>query len=110
MEIIIQTVLFFIAIGLFVISFFHFKEKGPLLNNAYLFASEQERKTMDKKPYYQQSGIVFGLLGVIFLLITLEVLLKTGWLYYIVWAVAFVAVVYAVVSYIIDVKKTRGEF
>lgn len=107
MKIAIQTVLFFITIGLFVISFFHFKEKGPLLNNAYLFASEQERKTMDKKLYYRQSGIVFGLLGVIFLLITLEVLLKTGWLYYVVWAVTFAAVVYAVVSSIIDVKNNK---
>ena len=105
MEIVIQTVLFFITTGLFLISFFHFKEKGPLLNNAYLFASDRERKTMDKKPYYQQSGIVFGLLGFIFLLITLEMILKTGWLYYIVWTAAFVAIVYAVVSSIMDVTK-----
>ena len=107
MEIVIRIVLCFITIGLFAISFFHFKEKGPLLNNAYLYASERERKTMDKKPHYKQSGIVFGLLGVIFLLITLEVFLKTGWLYYIVWAVAFIAVVYAVVSSIKDVKKNN---
>lgn len=107
MEIAIQTALFLISIGLFLISFFQFKERGPLLNNAYLFASEQERKTMDKKPCYQQSGIVFGLLGVIFLLIALEVLLKTGWLYYIVWAVAFAAIVYAVASSIIYVTKNN---
>ena len=107
MEIVIQIVLFLISISLFVISFFHFKERGFLLNNAYLFASEQERKTMDKKPHYRQSGIAFGLLGVIFLLIALEMLLKTGWLYYIVWAVAFIAIVYVVVSSIIDVTKNQ---
>lgn len=101
-----EIVLLLISIALFVISFFQFKERGPLLNNAYLFASEQERKTMDKKPHYRQSGIVFGLLGVIFLLIALEMLLKIGWLYYIVWAVAFIAIVYAVVSSIkVVIKK-----
>ena len=105
MEIVIQTVLFLISTGLFVISFFQFKERGPLLNNAYLFASEQERKTMEKKPHYRQSGIVFGLLGVIFLLNAIEILLKTDWLYYIIWAVAFITIVYAVVSSIKAVIK-----
>lgn len=107
MEIVIQTVLFLISIGLFVISFFQFKERGPLLNNACLFASEQERKTMDKKSPYRQSGIIFAMSGVIFLLIALEVLLKTGWLYYIVWTVAFIDIVYAIVSSIIYATKSR---
>ena len=107
MEIVIQTVLFLISIGLFVISFFQFKERGFLLNNAYLFASEQERKTMDKKPHYQQSGITFGMLGVIFLLIALEMLLRTGWLYYIVWTVAFIVIVYAIASSIMGVTKSH---
>lgn len=109
MEIVIPIVLFLISIGLFVISFFHFKERGFLFNNAYLFASEQERKTMDKKPHYRQSGIVFCLLGVLFLLIALEMLLKAGWLYYIVWAVAFVTIVYAIVSSIINMTKSNSR-
>lgn len=98
MNIIRLIVLLLIAAGLIAVSALQFLEKGPLLNNAWLFASEQERKTMNKAPHYRQSGIVFGLLGVIFALIGLETILHTGWLYYIVWATAFATVIYAVVS------------
>ena len=105
-EIIIIIVLFLIAISLFVISFFHLKEKGPLLNNAILFATKEEREKIDKKPYYRQSGIVFALLGIIFLLIGLATFLETGWLYYIVWGVAFIDIVYAVAS---SIKAERNN-
>ena len=37
-----------IAIACLVISCLQLHEKGVLLNNAYLFASKQERETMDK--------------------------------------------------------------
>ncbi|EFF68226.1 hypothetical protein BUTYVIB_01494 [Eshraghiella crossota DSM 2876] len=30
-----------------------------MFNNAYIFASKQERETMNKKPHYKQSGICF---------------------------------------------------
>ena len=99
------TLLFLMAVGSFIISFLQFSEKGPLLNNAALFATEEERKKMDKKPHYRQSGIVFALLGAIFLLIALEMLLKTGWLYYVALAAAAVAVVYAVASSIKQMYK-----
>ena len=32
------------------LSFRSFREKGFLFNNAYLYATEEERKTMNKKP------------------------------------------------------------
>ena len=40
-----------LAIGAFIISYFSFREKGFLFNNAYLYASKEERATMDKKPH-----------------------------------------------------------
>lgn len=43
----------------FVLSYRQFNEKGFLFNNAYIFASKQERETMNKKPHYKQSGICF---------------------------------------------------
>lgn len=55
-EIIIISV---VAIICFVLSYFQFKEKGFLFNNAYIYASKQERDTMDKKLHYKQSGLVF---------------------------------------------------
>ena len=93
-----SIVILFIAIGFFALSVLHFCERGPLLNNAFLWATQEERKQLDKKPHYRQSAVAFFLLGVIFSLIALETLLHTGWLYTIIWAVALIAVVYAIAS------------
>lgn len=64
-----------IAIICFVFSYLQFNEKGFLFNNAYIYASKQERKNMDKKPYYKQSGIVFLLIGIIFLINIIDIIL-----------------------------------
>lgn len=37
-----------LAIGAFVISYFQFREKGYLFNNAYFWASQEERRRMDE--------------------------------------------------------------
>lgn len=73
-----------IAIICFVFSYLQFNEKGFLFNNAYIYASKQERKNMDKKPYYKQSGIVFLLIGIIFLINIIDIILQTIWLVYLV--------------------------
>ena len=52
-----------LAIGAFIVSVRSFKEKGFLFNNAYLYASKEERATMDKKPHYRQSAVVFLMIG-----------------------------------------------
>lgn len=100
-----EFMILLIATGLFLISYLQFREKGFLLNNAYLFASEQERASMDKKPLYRQSANVFCLLGAIFLMIGIESLLATGWLYYLIGAIGFLTVVYAIVSSIKETMK-----
>ncbi len=100
-----EIILAVIAIACFVISFFQFHEKGFLLNNAYLYASKQERETMNKKPHYRQSGIVFLIIGIIFAINAIEIIIKTGWLFYVMLAVAVVTIVYAVVSSVSIEKK-----
>ena len=97
------------AVVFLVISVFQFNEKGPILNNSYLFASEQERKTMNKKLYYRESGFLCAVFGVIFLLFGLELLFKTGWLYYVIGAVAIIAIVYAIVSTVKDVAQSNKK-
>lgn len=87
-----------IAAGAFIASYFQFREKGILLNNAWLYASKEEREAMNKKPYYRQSGVVFVLIGVAFLLNAVMVATKREWILYLVLGVFAVAVVYAVVS------------
>lgn len=87
-----------LAIVAFTISIRSFMEKGFLFNNAYLFASEQERKTMDKKPHYRQSAIVFCLLGITLLLFAIESIVKTEWLLYVSTIFIIAAIVYAIAS------------
>ena len=93
-----------IAIICFVFSYLQFNEKGFLFNNAYIYASKQERKNMDKKPHYKQSGIVFLLIGIIFLINTI---LQTVWLVYLVIGVVIVAIVYAIVSSVMIEKRKK---
>ena len=106
-EIITSCILFVIAIGAFIKSYRSFKEKGFLFNNAYIYASKQERETMDKTPHYRQSAIVFFMIGVIFLLNGVSVLLAANWILFLVIAIAIVAIIYAIVSSItIERRKT----
>lgn len=97
-DIFLTIILIVIAIGFFVIAIFQFREKGFLFNNAYIYASKEERNKMNKKPYYRQSAIVFTLLGVVFVLNALEVFFKTDWLFYAIIIVIVITIVYAVVS------------
>lgn len=94
-----------LAIICFVVSYLQFNEKGFLFNNAYMYTSKQERETMDKKPYYRQSGILFSFIGIIFAINTTDLILQTGWLFYMVIGFAIIASVYAIVSSVVIRNK-----
>ncbi len=96
-----------IAIACLVISCLQLHEKGVLLNNAYLFASKQERETMDKKPHYKQSGVVFLFLGIIFLIEAINVILQIEWLFYCVIVIALVTILYAIISSVTIEKRKK---
>lgn len=66
------------AIAFSVISLMSFQEKGFLFNNAWIWASKQEREAMDKKPHYRQSAIGFALCAAEFWIMALECVLATG--------------------------------
>lgn len=104
---IIFIILCIIAIGCFIFSYLQFNEKGFLFNNTYIYASKQERETMNKTPHYKQSGIVFLLLGTIFAINALDVILQTKWLFYIVIAIAIVTIVYAIFSSVAIERKHK---
>ena len=102
-------VLFVIAAACWSLAVLSFLGKGFLLNNAYIYASREEREHMDKKPYYRQSGIVFSLIGVVFALNGLQMLLKAEWIFYLVIAILVLTVVCAIFSSILmhtDSKNT----
>ena len=87
-----------LAIGAFIVSFRSFKEKGFLFNNAYLYASKEERATMDKKPHYRQSAVVFLMIGIIFLLNAMSSIWTNSWFSYMAIVVALISIIYAIVS------------
>lgn len=97
-EIIAASILILVSVFAFIMSIRSFMEKGFLFNNAYLYASKEERETMNKKPHYRQSAIVFLLIGLIFLLTGLNMLFQTNWIFYIVIAIVIVTLIYAIVS------------
>ena len=80
------------------ISLFHFKEKGCLFNNAFLYASKKERDLMNKKPYYRQSAIVFFLLGAMFFTLEMELITEKTWIYSIFVVLFLILLIYVVIS------------
>lgn len=82
----------------FIISGMSFLEKGYLFNNAYIWAAKDVRDTMDKKPYYRQSAIAFGLVGAVFFCMALECVLHTVWLWGVVGILSAVVLAYTIES------------
>ena len=82
-------------------------EKGFLFNNAYIYASKQEREAMNKKPFYRQSAVAFLLIGFDFVLYGFDVLLKTNWIVYIAIAVIIITLLFAVISSVVIEKNNK---
>lgn len=100
-QLIVCIIFLALSLGSFVISYFQFRQKGFLFNNAYVWASKAEREKMraeDKKPYYRQSGFAFALIGVLFLIVAVDLITEWIWLHLASILVAILAVVYAVAS------------
>lgn len=102
-------IVFSIAAVLLLFGIRSFLEKGFLLNNAYIYASKEEREIMDKKPYYKQSAIVFCILSVVFFVIGLSLLLQND--KYILLEIPLIAaaIIYAVVSTVQINKRIKRE-
>jgi len=106
---------FVIAAASFVISALQFMEKGFLFTNTYgfVFTYDSEYAGMDKKPFYRQAAITFAMVGVAFLLIAVECLAETGWLWAGVLGLTPVMIAYVIVSTvriakIVRQRKTQG--
>ena len=97
-EIITCAILAVISILFYLLSVLQFCGRGFLLNNAYLYASEKEKQTMNKNPYYRQSGVVFALLGTVFAINSADAILHSDWLIFCVIGIIVVTVIYAIAS------------
>lgn len=98
-----------LALASLLISIAQFRERGLLINNAYLWASERERETMDKKPHYRQSGIVFAFSAAIFFVMAFECVFVTDWLWVIVGLLTIALLIYALASSIKEQKKQARD-
>ena len=97
-EIVCAIICGILALIALVISVRSFKEKGFLFNNAYIWASKQEREQMNKKPHYRQSAIAFALIAAMFVCLGAEIVLNTGGLWIGVGASCIAVLVYAIAS------------
>ena len=104
-KIVVACVLFLTSAGLFLLGVRSFQEKGFLFNNAYIYATKQERERMNKTPHYRQTANVFLLLGIGFLLSGTALLSGMDWLYWLAGIVEAATIVYAVVSCIVIEKR-----
>ena len=102
MENIIEfAVCLFFAVMCLVIGITQLNELGVPLNNAYLFVSKEKKQSMNKTPYFKQTGVVFILLAVVFALIAAAYIFRIEWLSYLALGFGAVDVIFAVVSEII---------
>lgn len=106
-ELITLIIVLFIAVILLIFSIMSFLERGFLLNNAFLYASKEEREKMDKKPYYKQSAIVFCILSVVFIVIALQILLKNDILFLLEIPLIMSVIIYSIVSTVQINKRSK---
>ncbi|MBR3298078.1 MAG: DUF3784 domain-containing protein [Clostridia bacterium] len=106
LDIITAVFVFILAAACLFLAIRHFMQRGFLLNNAYIFASKQERESMDKKPHYMQSAVLFALLSAGFIATGLSIVLKNAkLLFYVLLPICVIAIVYAIVSSVRDITK-----
>ena len=106
-EIIIAVICALLGVAALIVSIRQFMQKGFVLNNAYLWATKEERSRMDKRPHYRQSAIVFALFAAFFFIMAVEILLNTFWLSILAYICPVAAVVYAMASSIKQEMKRK---
>ena len=82
-------------------------ERGVPLNNAYLFAPKEKKRSMNKAPYYRQSGIVFMMLTLVFALLTAASVFRVSLLSYLALGVCAATLIYAIVSAVMIEKNSK---
>ena len=97
-ELIAAIIVFVLSGVLLIFGIRHFMEKGFLLNNAWLYASEEQRKALNKKPYYRQSAVVFCILSAVFIVVGLSLVLQNDRIMLLEIPLAAGVILYAIVS------------
>ena len=66
--IVFGIILVVLSIAFLIYGIIQLCQKGFLFNNAYIFATKEEKEKLYKKPYYIQSGIAFIMISIVFIL------------------------------------------
>ena len=104
------AILMYVFAGLLlVLGIMNLCQKGFLFNNAYIYATKEERKSMNKKPFYIQSGIVFVILSAIFVLEGFNALYRDIIFLYIALGLVAVVLIFGIVSTVQINKKIKFE-
>lgn len=107
--IILGIILFVVSSMLLFYGIIQLLQKGFLFNNAYIFATKEERNNLNKKPFYIQSGIAFIMISIVFLLDGLYCILEKNYLWIISIMVALLAIIYAIISSYIIYLTTKKK-
>ena len=106
-QVVSSIILGLLSILLLTYSFLASKERGPILSNTYLFASAKEREKIDKAAEYHQVTVIFGILGMAFLLLTLQILNSWSWINYVIGILIVLVIIYAIVMSIKTERKNK---
>lgn len=93
------------AIVCLVISVLSFMGRGYLLNNSYIYASQEKRMTTNWRPFYRQTAICFVFLTVFFIVCLVTEITNARWLVRIEIGILVALAIYAIVSRIVLRKK-----
>lgn len=108
-EIILTVIMFVCSAVSLLFSVLQFMEKGPLLNNAWFYASKDERRKINRKPYYRQSAIVLLFLFFVFLSVGLNLITKRLIFLIIEYVLLAAVFFYAIASTIIIQKNNKDK-
>ena len=97
-ELVAAIIVFVLSVILLILGIRHFREKGFLLNNAWLYASKEQRAEINKKPYYRQSAIVFCILSAVFIVVGMSLVLQNDRILLFEIPLISGAIIYAIVS------------
>ena len=82
------------------------KKTGPILSQAYLSLSEEDRRYFDKDREYERLTVLYGLIGFFFVFVALCVLTLNKVFGFIAIGTLIVAVIYSVIK-IIELNSKR---
>ncbi len=106
-ELAAAIIIFIAAAVLLFLAVRHFLEKGYLMNNSYIYVSKKARETMNKKPYYRQSGIILCILSAVFLVTGLSLVFRNDNIVFINIPLIIIGIIYAIVSSVMIGKNEK---